>query len=121
MGFNLQGFGPFLHWLTLGVLIVLPISGGVCDLHTGQSSRENRQIARPPASGGGQHLRLDGHHHVGALAARDGVGLLVLRASRQGELSDDVVDRLLAGVRAASQRIAAIEASFLCRPPRAGA
>jgi hypothetical protein len=27
MGFTLQGFGPFLHWLTLGILCVLPIVG----------------------------------------------------------------------------------------------
>jgi hypothetical protein len=27
MGFSLQGFGPFLHWLTLGVLCVLPLLG----------------------------------------------------------------------------------------------
>jgi hypothetical protein len=25
MGFTLQGFGPFLHWLTLGILCVLPV------------------------------------------------------------------------------------------------
>ena len=25
MGFTLQGFGPFLHWLTLGILFVLPV------------------------------------------------------------------------------------------------
>lgn len=25
MGFTLQGFGPFLHWMTLGVLCVLPV------------------------------------------------------------------------------------------------
>ena len=25
MGFTLQSFGPFLHWLTLGILCVLPI------------------------------------------------------------------------------------------------
>jgi hypothetical protein len=25
MGFTLQGFGPFLHWLTLGILCVLPL------------------------------------------------------------------------------------------------
>ena len=26
MGFTLQGFGPFLHWLTLGVLVAGPRS-----------------------------------------------------------------------------------------------
>jgi hypothetical protein len=25
MGFTLQGFGPFLHWLTLPILCVLPV------------------------------------------------------------------------------------------------
>jgi hypothetical protein len=25
MGFTLQGFGPFLHWLTLGVLALAPV------------------------------------------------------------------------------------------------
>jgi hypothetical protein len=25
MGFTLQGFGPFLHWLTLGILCVFPV------------------------------------------------------------------------------------------------
>jgi hypothetical protein len=25
MGFTLQGFGPFLHWLTLGVLAMAPV------------------------------------------------------------------------------------------------
>jgi len=25
MGFTLQGFGPFLHWLTLGILFVMPV------------------------------------------------------------------------------------------------
>lgn len=25
MGFTLQGIGPFLHWMTLGILVILPI------------------------------------------------------------------------------------------------
>ena len=25
MGFTLQGFGPFLHWLTLGIVCVMPV------------------------------------------------------------------------------------------------
>jgi hypothetical protein len=25
MGFTLQGFGPFLHWLTLGILALAPV------------------------------------------------------------------------------------------------
>ncbi len=25
MGFTLQGAGPFLHWMTLGILVILPI------------------------------------------------------------------------------------------------
>jgi len=25
MGFTLQGVGPFLHWMTLGALCVLPV------------------------------------------------------------------------------------------------
>lgn len=25
MGFTLQGAGPFLHWMTLGILLILPI------------------------------------------------------------------------------------------------
>ena len=29
MGFTLQGFGPFLHWMTLGVLALAPILIGV--------------------------------------------------------------------------------------------
>ena len=29
MGFTLQGFGPFLHWLTLGVLVMAPVLAGV--------------------------------------------------------------------------------------------
>lgn len=29
MGFTLQAFGPFLHWLTLGVLAVAPVLGAV--------------------------------------------------------------------------------------------
>jgi hypothetical protein len=29
MGFTLQGFGPFLHWLTLGVLALAPVLAGV--------------------------------------------------------------------------------------------
>lgn len=29
MAFTLQGFGPFLHWLTLAILCVLPVIAGV--------------------------------------------------------------------------------------------
>ena len=28
MGFTLQGIGPFLHWMTLGVLCVMPVLAG---------------------------------------------------------------------------------------------
>ncbi len=28
MGFALQGLGPFLHWVTLGVLCVMPVLAG---------------------------------------------------------------------------------------------
>jgi hypothetical protein len=29
MGFTLQGFGPFLHWLTLGVLALAPVLAAI--------------------------------------------------------------------------------------------
>lgn len=29
MGFTLQGFGPFLHWMTLAILCVLPVILGI--------------------------------------------------------------------------------------------
>ena len=79
MGFTLQGFGPFLHWLTLGVLALAPVLAAIVDLQARQPARLDRPRQGASAGRCDQHLRLDGHHHDRAVADRDGLG-----ASRPG-------------------------------------
>ena len=75
MSFTLQGVGPFLHWLTLAILAIAPVLIAYVIYTLGNLPRLDCKITRPPASRSDQHMRLDGHHHSGAMANCIGLGL----------------------------------------------
>lgn len=74
MGFTLQAFGPFLHWMTLGVLASAPILLAFLLYKLGGLPGS---IARTRAPAGRSHrsVRLDGRHYHRPVADRDGMGL----------------------------------------------
>ena len=45
MDFKLQAVGPFLHWLTLIILSIMPVVASLCDLPPRQSPRKTRAVA----------------------------------------------------------------------------
>jgi len=48
MGFTLQGAGPFLHWLTLGILFVMPVLVGLVAYKLGSLPGEIARARRHP-------------------------------------------------------------------------
>jgi Protein of unknown function (DUF3302) len=119
MDFTLQGFGPFLHWLTLGILIVMPILLAYVIYTLGNLP--------------GKIARSRGHPQAAAVGICGWMGIITLvlwplamvwaywsydTGSRDGALTQSDANRLLDSVRAASQRIAAIEAKL---PAKSGA
>jgi len=48
MGFTLQGAGPFLHWLTLGILCVMPVVIGIIAYKLGGLPGEIARARRHP-------------------------------------------------------------------------
>ena len=121
-GFTLQGFGPFLHWLTLGVLIVMPIVVAFVIFTLGNLP--------------GKIARSRGHPQAAAVGICGWMGIITLvlwplamvwaywsydQTASDRALTQADADRLLAGVRAASQRLAAIEARLSAPAGKNGA
>jgi len=105
MAFTLQGFGPFLHWLTLVILCVLPIILGIVMYKFGGLP--------------GSIAAARGHPQATAINICGWMGLVTLVlwpiamvwAHLKHSSSEDVSSRSLVGeLQHASQRLAAIEA-----------
>jgi hypothetical protein len=74
--FTLQGFGPFLHWLTLGILCVMPILAAFIK-EAGNWKRSGCRLSSHP---GRQLGRIsDDEQDVIDLAAREQLGGLGVR------------------------------------------
>jgi hypothetical protein len=113
MDFTLQGFGPFLHWLTLGVVIAMPLLAAFLIYILGGLP--------------GRIAKSRGHPQAAAVNICGWMGIITLVLwplamvwaywSYNKRASDDTftqadANRVLAAVREASRRIAAIEAKL---------
>jgi hypothetical protein len=114
MGFTLQGFGPFLHWMTLGILAVFPVLAAYAIYKLGSLP--------------GSIARSRGHPQADAINICGWMGIitivlwpiamvwahLVPGRPISGAEPDVIEDRasLMAKLQQASRRIAAIEAKL---------
>jgi hypothetical protein len=69
MDFKLQALGPFLHWLTLIILCIVPVVLAYVVYRLGGLSRRDRAGTQPPAGRCHRDLQVDGHPHIGPLAS----------------------------------------------------
>jgi uncharacterized protein DUF3302 len=111
MAFTLQGFGPFLHWMTLVILGVLPVVAGIVLYKLGGLP--------------GSIAAARGHPQAGAINVCGWMGLITLvlwpvamiwahlnqKPSSEGGVSAEGSQSVV-GLQQASQRLAAIEASL---------
>ena len=115
MAFTLQGFGPFLHWMTLVILCVLPVILGIVLYKLGGLP--------------GSIAAARGHPQAAAINICGWMGLITLvlwpiamvwahlkHSSSEGVSSQSLVGEL----QQASQRLAAIEASLTETTPPGG-
>ena len=122
MGFTLQGAGPFLHWLTLGILFVMPVLIGFVFYKLGSLP--------------GDIARAHNHPQAKAISICGWMGLITLimwpiamvwaylnpaAGPRAGSsLSGADAQTLVGKLREASQRLATIEASLPKTPSARG-
>ncbi|WP_256808009.1 DUF3302 domain-containing protein [Bradyrhizobium sp. Bra64] len=122
MQFTLQGFGPFLHWLTLGILFVMPVVLGLLIFRLG----------RLP----GDIARARHHPQADAISVCGWMGIITLVlwpiamvwahldlpvAAAEGPGSAQATPSQMGKLKQASQRLAAIEASLPKAPAGRGA
>jgi hypothetical protein len=113
MGFTLQGAGPFLHWLTLGILFVMPVLIGFIFYKLGSLP--------------GDIARARNHPQAKAINICGWMGIITLvlwpiaivwahlkpaGSAAEGSLSEATVRSLAGRLQQTSQRLAAIEASL---------
>jgi hypothetical protein len=122
MQFTLQGFGPFLHWLTLGILFVMPVVIGLVIYKLGSLP--------------GDIARARNHPQAVAISICGWMGIITLvlwpiamvwahldwpTAAAEGSGSATAAPSLIGKLQQASQRLAAIEASLPKTPAEHGA
>jgi hypothetical protein len=113
MGFTLQGFGPFLHWLTLVVLCVLPVLAAFVLYKLGGLP--------------GTIAKTRGHPQAAAVNICGWMGVITLvlwpvamvwahlstdKATDTGGLSEGDAKSLLGKLQQVSQRIAALDSAL---------
>jgi hypothetical protein len=114
MGFTLQGAGPFLHWLTLGVLFAMPVLIGIIVYKLGSLP--------------GDIARARKHPEADAISVCGWMGIVTLVLCpiamvwaylnhatgplQEGPPSEAGSRSLVGKLQKASQRLAAIEASL---------
>jgi hypothetical protein len=127
MGFTMQGAGPILHWFTLAILCVLPVIGAIVLYKLGGLP--------------GSIAAARGHPQAAAINICGWMGIITLvlwpiamvwayltrrnsastGAVSTGAVANDDMSLLLADLRRASQRIAAIESNLSARRAKVGA
>jgi hypothetical protein len=110
MGFSLQWVGPYLHWLTLGVLCVLPVLAAYAIYKLGSLP--------------GAIARARGHPQADAVNICGWMGVITLvlwplamvwahwspaKPTTAGRLSENDIDALTHKLQQTSRRLAAIE------------
>lgn len=113
MGFTLQGAGPFLHWLTLGVLCVMPILAAYVLYKLGGLP--------------GSIARARGHPQADAINICGWMGVITLvlwpiamvwaylspaKPATGKRLSETDIDAMVSKLQQASQRLAALESAL---------
>lgn len=113
MGFTLQGAGPFLHWLTLGVLCVMPILAAYVLYKLGGLP--------------GSIARARGHPQADAINICGWMGVITLvlwpiamvwaylspaKPATGKRLSETDIDAMVSKLQQASQRLAALESTM---------
>jgi hypothetical protein len=110
MSFTLQGFGPFLHWLTLIILCVLPVLAGFVIYKLGGLPGAIAKTRRHPQAAA---INICGWMGVITLVlwpiAMVWAYLSPDRAADTGSFSEVDAKSLLGKLQRASQRIAAID------------
>lgn len=116
MGFTLQGFGPFLHWLTLGILCVLPVLAAFILYKLGGLP--------------GSIARARGHPQAEAINVCGWMGIITvvlwpiamvwayLSPEKSGDphsLSQNDVNALVGKLQQASRRVEALERKLLAK------
>ena len=118
MGFTLQGAGPFLHWLTLVILFVMPMVIGIAAYKLGSLPGEIARARKHPQA---EAISVCGWMGIVTLVLWP-VAMVWAHLTPAGSAAgpsegNSVIDKL----RQASRRLAAIEASFQKTPPGRGA
>jgi hypothetical protein len=122
MGFTLQGFGPFLHWLTLVILFVLPVLAAFALFKLGGLPGE---IAK--ARGHPQAVAINVCAWMGITTiamwpvAMVWAHLSTAQPANTGGLSQTDTKSLRGKLRLLSQRIAALEGKLSTERPSGGA
>jgi hypothetical protein len=114
MGFTLQGAGPFLHWLTLGVLFAMPVLIGFIVYKLGSLP--------------GDIARARNHPQAKAISICGWMGIITLimwpiamvwaylnpaaGPAAKASISEESSQSLVGKLQRASQRLAEIEASL---------
>ena len=114
MVFTLQGAGPFLHWLTLGILFAMPVLIGLIVYKLGSLP--------------GDIARARNHPQAKAISICGWMGIITLimwpiamvwaylnaaaGLAAEGSMSDASSPSLVGKLQRASRRLAAIEASL---------
>jgi hypothetical protein len=119
--FTLQGFGPFLHWLTLGILFVMPVVIGLVIYKLGSLP--------------GDIARARNHPQAAAIGICGWMGIITLvlwpvamvwahlnspAGTAEGACSAASSSSLIGKLQQASQRLVAIEARLPKTPARQG-
>ena len=110
MGFTLHWLGPFLHWMTLGILVLLPVLAAFVLYKLGGLP--------------GAIARAHGHPHAEAIGICGWMGVITVvlwpvalvwaylpfgRLEGAPGLTTHETDTLIAGLQAASRRLEALE------------
>jgi hypothetical protein len=121
MEFTLQGAGPFLHWLTLGILFVMPVLVGLVAYKLGSLPGEIARARKHPQA---EAISICGWMGIVTLVlwpvAMVWAHLVPAGTATGGDLSEAEVQSTIGKLQLASRRLAAIEASLPKTPPLRG-
>jgi hypothetical protein len=121
MGFTLQGAGPILHWLTLGILCVMPVVIGIIAYKLGGLPGEIARARRHPQA---EAIGICGWMGIVTLVlwpvAMVWAHLVPAGTATGGDLSGAEAQSTIGKLQQASRRLAAIEATLPKTPPLRG-